>query len=446
MRELQLSNNSINDQIAGTLIASILHLNELQLLKLEQNCFSFRYEKVFHFLAKYLKFSDSVINLDDDMDNIIAFITLLEYMQSISINISNFVDNVSKVKNLSLDCSKPNAAAEKLELTVKASQFFQRFQLIKLNLSGIIIKETVIDNILEAFGANLQSLCMNYCKLNSETIFLLMRKLNIARNIKKVELCNNNIGDEATGAIAIGILHWDFAEVNLEGIKLSKQCNLLLKLCMKDSQLESITFEKNYYAISACINVLYFANIDSGEKSLQFKNNISNATTLDLSIEYCQPKPVLVLLFQASHFLQQFKNLKVMNISGIVIKQEAANLLSKAFGSNLYSLEHLIMNNCCLTSKMFGNFVTQLKDSASIEDLQWCENKIDDEAIEPIATAILSWNSLKKIKYHSNKFNTNCALLLNLLIERNTTISEIDFSNDYYSIKSFTYICFRLYW
>ena len=112
MRELQLSNNFLNDEIAETLIVLILYLNELQLLTLEQNCFSKRYEKVFHFLTKYLNFSDSVINLNDNMDSIIAFITLLEYMQSISVNISNFVDNVSKVEILSLDCSKLNTSVE----------------------------------------------------------------------------------------------------------------------------------------------------------------------------------------------------------------------------------------------------------------------------------------------------------------------------------------------
>ena len=436
IRELQLSKNFLNDEITETLIISILCLNELQLLKLEQNCFGKICDKVFHFLKKYFKFSDSVINFNDDMNSIIAFITLMEYMQSIPVNASSFVDNVAKIESLSLDCSKLNVAAEELELTVKGSQFFRRFQLIKLNLSGIIIKQTVINNILQAFGTDLQSLCMNNCKLNSETVIILMQKLNFARNIKKVELCNNNIGDKATGAIAIGILHWDFAEVNLEGIKLSEQCNLLLTLCMKDSQLESISFGKKHYAINSCINVLNFVNIDSSEKSLLFIKNILNATTLDLSVEYYQQEPELFLSYQASYFLQRFKNLKMMNISGIVIKQEAANLLTKAFSSNLYSLEHLIMNNCCLTSKMFGNFVIQLKDSASIEDLQWCDNKIDDEAIEQIVTAILSWNSLKNIKYHNNKFSTNCILLLKLLIERNTSATEIDFSNDYYSIKS----------
>ena len=436
IRELQLSKNFLNDKITETLIVSILCLNELQLLKLEQNCFGKTYVKVFQFLKKYFKFSDSVINFNDDVDSIFAFITLMEYMQSIPDNVSNFVDNVAKIESLSLDCSKMNVAAEELELTVKASQFFQRLQLIKLNLSGIIIKQTVISNILQAFGTDLQSLCMNNCKLNSETVIILMQKLNIVRNIKKVELRNNNISDKATGAIAIGILHWDFAEVNLEGIKLSEQCNLLLKLCMKDSQLESISFGENYYAINSCINVLNFVYIDSRKKSLLFIKNILNATTLDLSVEYYQQEPELFLSYQASYFLQQFKNLKMMNISGIVIKQEAANLLSKAFGSNLYSLEHLIVNNCCLTSTMFGNFVIQLKDSASIEDLQWCDNKIDDEAIEQIVTAILSWNSLKNVKYHNNKFSTNCILLLKLLIERNTSATEIDFSNDYYSIKS----------
>ena len=368
MRELQLCNNLLSDEAAEILIVSILHLNELQLLKLEQNSFSKKFEKVFYLLRRDLNFSNSVVNFDNDMDSIMAFITLLEYMQGISVNVSNFVDNVSKVETLSLDCSKQNTAHEELELTAKASQFFQRFQLIKLNLSGIIIKEEVIDNILKAFGSGLQSLILNNCKLNSETVIKLMRKLNLARNIKEVELCNNDIDDRAMGAIAIGILHWDLAEVKLEDTKLSEQCNLLLKFFERGFQSESIIFTNNYHAINSCIYILSFVNVNSGKKSLQFTRNFLKTSILNFSC--CQQEPVLFLSFHASCFFQQFQNLRELNLSGIMIKQQAANMLSNAFSSNLYSLEHLIMNHCCLTSKMFGNFVTQLKNSASIEDLQ----------------------------------------------------------------------------
>ena len=414
------------------------NFNELQLLKLEQNSFSKKFEKVFYLLRRDLSFSDSVVNFDNDMDSIMTFITLLEYMQGISVNVLNFVDNVSKVKTLSLDCSKQNTAHEELELTAKASQFFQRFQLIKLNLSGIIIKEEVIDNILKAFGSDLQSLILNKCKLNSETVMKLMRKLNNTRNIKEVELCNNDIDDRAMGAIGIGILHWDLAEVKLEDTKLSEQCNLLLKFFERDFQSESIIFTNNYHAINSCIQILSFVDSNSDkktlQKTLQFTRNFLKTSTLNFSC--CQQEPVLFLSFHASCFFQQFKNLRELNLSGIMIKQQAANMLSNAFRSNSYSLEHLIMNRCCLTSKMFGNFVTQLKNSASIEDLQWCDNKIGDEAIEPIATAILSWNSLKNIEYSNNNFSTNCILLLKLLKEHNVSTSVIDFSNDNNSIKS----------
>ena len=432
MRELQLCNNFLNDKIAETLIISILHLNELFTLKVTKNNFSSKYVMVL-FLTKYLKYSTSVINFNNCLDRIKAFITLLECMEGISGAESNFVDNISKVKSLSLGCSKKSAVDEELELTAKASQFFQRLELINLNLSGIIIKPVVTDNILQALGVRLQSLFMNHCNLNSETVVKLMQALKSSRNIKEVELCNNDIGDEAIEAITIGILHWDFVEVKLEDTKLSKQCNLLLKLFTNDFQPESINFRNNYHAITSFINVLNYLN--NGKKSLQFRENVLKTTILNLSIECYHQHPVSMSI-QATCFFQQFKNLRVMNISGIIIDQQAADKLSKAFSSNLYSLEFLVMNKCRLTSKIFRNFVIQLKDSASIKDLQWCDNNVGDEATESTAIAIISCNSLKSIKYGNNDFSPNCTLLLKLLIERNTSATVIDFSSDYYSTKS----------
>ena len=432
MRELQLCNNFLNDEIVETLVISILHLNELCILKLAKNNFSNKYVKVL-ILTKYLKYSTSVINFNNCLDRIKAFITLLECMEGISGAESNFVDNISKVKSLSLGCSKKSAVDEELELTAKASQFFQRLELINLNLSGIIIKPVVTDNILQALGVHLQSLFMNHCSLNSETVVKLMQALKISRNIKEVELCNNDIGDEAIEAITIGILHWDFVEVKLEDTKLSEQCNLLIKLFTNDFQPKSINFRNNYYAIKSFINVLNYLN--NGKKSLQFRGNVLKATILNLSLECYHQHPVSMSI-QATYFFQQFKNLREMNISGIIIDQQAADKLSKAFSSNLSSLEFLVMNKCCLTSKIFRNFVIQLKDSASIEDLQWCDNNVGDEAIESTAITIISCNSLKSIKYGNNDFSPNCTLLLKLLIEGNASATEIDFSSDYYSIKS----------
>ena len=434
LRELQLSNNKIGDEVTNTLITSILQLNALEILNLEQNCFTDRYKKVFYFLASKLKFSDSRINFSNDLDHIIALLTLLEHVKDLK-ELSNFVDNVSNVNSLNLDCSKKNVAIHKIQLSVKASHFFQHFHLTELNLGGIIIEEVVIDNLLRVDLECLKCLYMNNCSLNSTTVIKLLDKLKNAKNINELQLSCNNIDDKVTTALALAILNWNsFQILKVDNTKLSEGNKLLLNLLTYDFQHVSIDFGNKYYTIKIFINVLlYYIDHNINKRSSQFTRNISRATTLLLNYNQKQQQP---LSFHKSPFFLNFINLKVLDISGIIINEEVCGILNDAFGSNLHSLHHLIMNKCCLNTKMFESFVMQLKGNQCLKELQWCDNDIGDKAIESTVIGILSWNSLEHIAYSKEKFSSKCVMLLDLLV-KSIMPTLIDLSNDFYSIKSF---------
>ena len=439
MRELQLSNNFIDDKAAQGLVVSILHLNTLETLRLKENRFSANHERLFHYISNNLQFSDSEIDLNDDIDSVISFLILLEYMTIISVNVSQFVDNISKVENLNLDCSNSNTKFEELELTCKASQFFQRFKLKNINLSGIHVTGAVVDSICKGFGADLQYLeylFMNNCKLKSKTVIVFMQSLQNAKHLKEIELCDNDIDDEATEALAIAILHWNLLEpIKLKNTKLDEQNILLFELLFADFKCESIVFS-NTYAIKSFLSVLEYISLNDGKKTLQFTNNIINTTTLSLT--YNQNQPALTLSPQASRLLQNFSNLKVLNISGIIIDQQVTNMLCTAFGNNLNTLEHLILNNCGMTTEMFDKFLMQLKGAPNMETLEWCNNAIiSNEILEPIATALFSWNSFQSMKYSKDFLSSKCVLFLELMvIQDQTTTTLLDFNYNYYSIKS----------
>ena len=603
MRELQLCNNLIDNEATEDLVVSILHLNAVEILRLEQNRFSNTHQKIFHYIINNLKFSDCEIDFSGDVVSIIVFITLLKCMAIVSANVSDFVDNISKIKNLSLDCSKQDTAHERLEITSKASCFFRRFNLTKLNLSGILITGEVINNLCGGDLASVEYLLMNDCNLKSKTVIIFMQILKDAKHIKEIELCNNHIEDDATESLVIAILQWNLLEcIKLDGNRFSRAGVLLLSIVTFTGDVEEVDFESNFYVVKSFIKVLDFASNKYSKRVTQFLNNLSKATKLsmqvqtrleltsnaaislknlrnlrslnvsgivihwevlanlsdilhcltclhmsncrlnshaalmliswmkytyidlsnndindnvtqelimllvqrnlrlilhgnklneesqmlfDLVMENWKPKEIsfrngyhikifmylldyfglekgeksqftenvtntqylclslyhnsqpIYFSSRVSHFFCKFSNLIRLDISGInIVKEEAVDILGKAFGNNLHSLEYLRLNNCGLTTEMFIYFLMQLKSAANMQLLEWHGNVIGIEAIEAITTAILSWSSLQHISYSRQCFSPKCVMLLDLLMGQYNSY-RLDFSNDYYSITSF---------
>ena len=442
IRELQLSNNLIDNVTTEELVVSILYLNEIELLSLENNCFNDTHQKVFNFLVNNLKFSECEIDFSGDENGIIAFIFLLEYMAMVPVNVSDFVRNISKIKKLSLDCSKQSKTQRRFEITPKASEFFRRFKLTKLNLNGVHITEKVINDLCEAFGAYstpVEYLLMNNCNLNSRLVEILLLKLHDLRfRPHVISLCNNLCDDSITNTLIIFAKHYPCTLINLEGNKLSEESKTLYMLWTKDCKYEEISFTNinyirhllKYFYNFGCS---YICEYEKCEIS-QFIKNVMNAKELRLSI----PRYSAVSLsFEASHVFYKFNNLTCLDISGIVIVQEAVEILGKAFSTNLHTLMKLSLDNCGLTTKAFEYLLIQLKNAPNITYLGWPRNEIGDEAIEEITTAILSWtHSLQHIDYSKEYFSPECVLLLDILMGKDN-INSLDFSNNYYSIKSF---------
>ena len=429
LKELQLFNNYLDDKITEALIVSILHLNELEILRVDQNLFSEKYKKVFTFLTKNLKFSSSSINYNDT-DRVISFIALLEYMQTISVNVSTFVDNISKVKHL-----KVYIPDEKLELSVEASQFFKRFNLTELNISGLVIKEVVIDNLLKAFGTDLQRLFMNNCNLSSGVVIKLMQKLQNAKNIKKLELCNNFIDDEATEALATAILHWNSLEcIETENNQFSTQGILLLEMLTRDLESDvTIDFINNPNVVKSFIEILDYASNNSGKGVQQFLSNLKKVTKVSLQVE-----KHLEMTFNASTTLQNLRNISSLNISGIIITDQVAKSLCVLFDNNQKSFTQLIMNACKLNSKKILSFVHKLRYTDEITNAEFCNNKIDDDATKPLVISILHWKMLKTLRLENNCFTENSKRLFEILKEfSNSTSLSINYNGKVDKINPF---------
>ena len=435
MRELQLSNNFIHDEDAEDLVVSILHLNALEILRLENNSFSKKHDKVFCFLANNIKFSDSKIDFSNNIYSVISFLTLLEYMTIISVNVSQFVDNISKVKSLNLDCSIQNTRYEELELTCEASQFFQRFQLTNLNLSGIHVTGEVVDSICKAFGADLTSveyLLMNNCNLRSSSVIKLMEILQNAKHIKEIELCNNEIDDEAMESLVEAILHCDLLErvttednnFTQDNTKVLEVLNGFLKFC--DTLIDFNGRTDNIIPFIALLG--YMVDVDIDKSVL-----VNNVTKIKKLILNCSEQSSNKVKFEviASKFFTRFVNLTHLNISGIEISTNAGDNLAKALDSNLCSLEHLIMNNCQLTSVNGTNIIKKLRKCVKMRELHLSDNRLDNVTTEELVVSILHLNELELVTLEKNRFSGTHQRVLHFLVN-NLKFSkcEIHYSGD----------------
>ena len=118
----------------------------------------------------------------------------------------------------------------------------------------------------------------------------------------------------------------------------------------------------------------------------------------------------------ASEFFIKFKNLVTLNLSGIHIDEQASSGLASAF-EGMQSLEHLIMNGCCLTSGVVIELLQALLRSSKLKEFHACSNSICDNATEALGIAILHWKSLRILNViENNQFTESGKSFLKFLL------------------------------
>ena len=191
---IDMSNNDIDDEVMEALVVAILHWNwqNTKSINLENNSTNL---SILQFLDTLLgeNLKDSSVNFENNSNHVINFIKLIEYMNSVSSEVSNFVSNLTGMSTLNLDCLQENITDQQAILTIKMSQYLKQFDnLTTLNISGIVIDEECVDVLSDAFATHLkmlQQLVMNGCGLDSNRMTKLVQKLHL-KDIKEIQLCS----------------------------------------------------------------------------------------------------------------------------------------------------------------------------------------------------------------------------------------------------------------
>ena len=452
LRELRINDNyALDKNIAKHLLASILQWNNFVKLECKGNQFQNynNFTALIQFAIQQVKFCGNTISFDGEFDHINYFLFLLECISDISLQQCNFVTTISKATKLSLDCRDWPKQTKPPSWTIEASLSLQRFaNLVTLNISGISIRDGVADILALAFSNNLlslQHLLMNNCNLNSNIAIKFMNSLKYAKFINTVQMSNNFIDDEATEALVVAILHWNLQSI--KNIKLEnnpidlKIFQFIISPLMESCEDFCIDFSDDVEDVKNFVKLLnYMSNVSSNVST--FINVLTKIDTLNLDcISESGPYGQVLLTTKPSEFLKRFEHLTTLNISGILIDKESVDVLADTFESHLKLLQYLIMNYCGLNSESTIKLVKNLHQTEKIQEIQLCNNFIDDEATQELIIATLHWNSIKVIKLENNQLTEESVFTIKFLLSLNSNVlfnkGVIDLESKLQKLKSF---------
>ena len=410
---IDMGNNRIDNEATEALVVAVLHWNlqVIENIKLENNPIDLR---MFQFVNSLVveNFEDLSIDFSDNIENVLNFVTLLEYMNNVSSDASTFVKILTKIDTLNLNCLQENSTDDdRVVLTIEMSEFLKRFyNLTTLNISGIVIDNNSVDVLSDAFAAHLrmlQHLVMNGCGLDSKSTIKLVQKLHHIKNFKEIQLCDNFIDDKATEELIIAILHWNSLEViKVENNQFNDESILAIQFllsCLNDNNL----FNKRMLSVDgkdlrSFVTLLHCMNKVETDNS-NFISLFINIEEMFILSDRAHDKRRAEFTVDGSAFFQRFVSLRILFIHCITINESSADMFVAAFGNNLSSLKQLDMCNCCITSKIAVNFLQQLQKNRNIEVLNLSNNLIDDEATEAIVVATFHWENFPYLS--SNKFS-----------------------------------------
>ena len=290
------------------------------------------------------------------------------------------------------------------------------------------IKELIASNNVFTNGefssfadSELERLDLSSNHLQSCDIVQLCQALRRCKNLKHLSLNNNHISDRVITELIISIEKWnDFLLFNSDDPYINDLLLFVKRKLLHVKYANEITFNDTTVDIRYFIKFLQYTK-DVSDAASDFIYNITKILSLSLQCNECAmtENEHISLTVSASEFFVKFRNLSILNLSGIHIDGQAANSLANAFKcvSILQTLEHLTMNGCHLNSNNVAILVQALYSSNKIKEFHACDNLLCDKATEALTIAILHWKSLKTLYiFNGNYFTESSKFLLNLLL------------------------------
>ena len=298
--------------------------------------------------------------------------------------------------------------------------------LTELNISAITIDEgktDAFDSLFKTDLRNLQHLCMNNCQISSITATKIVQALQ-NKEMKKLQLCDNLIDNDASETLAIAILQWESPEVKLERNGFTKNCQMQLDLITKKNSIIGCNITFNDGDVKFFLTILHHMS----NKNSYFKDNAAGIISLSLSTS---AKGKLVLSKNASEAFKYFIKLSKLEISGIIINKQASRIISQIVANN--HLEAFKLNYCQLDSKSAVKLLSTDSETmpVSFETLKFIDfscNCIEDDALRPLFNSFLQIPKLQRLNLQDNKY-TDIKPIISILFDCKNCKREINYSD-----------------
>ena len=201
------------------LLISFLQINNLTTLHFENNPREEIMKLAFDIIVDMRRPRDSYVITSNNKAE--AFLILLSSAAIISCSVSSPVQNLTKIKKISIQCLSC------VKFTAESPKFFRNFdRLEELRVNGLCVESDAISVIADALPKSLSSLKvldLSNCQLDSSNAIALLSSCKEVPSLAQLNLSNNRIADDSIHSVI---------ESLLQVSKLSKVCmdgNLLRK-------------------------------------------------------------------------------------------------------------------------------------------------------------------------------------------------------------------------
>ena len=353
--------------------------------------------KIFHIIKEFgtLKPPQMVVYIDQpDADQYIAsFLTILDSANTASTRISHPFKKLTLIKVLRLS----NLLGRKeCVLTRDASLFFESTSnLIEMTMAGINFESTAVYGIANALAydlCSLQELTLSRCKFDGKqaTSILPHSKPTIPvafKMLRKLDLSKNNITDGETQPLIASVLQMAKHEVlNVDNNDFSYQNGYRVFSIIKFLRTQQLSVKYSSEDVTAFLTILRFIKTIQVENSVSVKH-ICVIKQLDLSIASHH------VTLQDDVSFSRFNSLVQLNMSGIIIKATAANVIADAIVNELCSVQVLALTHCQLDSDSVMLILPSDKVSIPaafkrLSTLDLSDNAIADKAVHSLVASL----------------------------------------------------------
>ena len=398
LKVLDLCNNNIPEEVADELAAAIRANRSLQKLFLHDNHLGSSTVMVVDALKKVSTLRELTLNNNENRSEelapAIAYVLINnESMEILGLSNNGLNDDsVIKIAKSLCKCTKLKwIFLENNNITEKSTEALS----------------SVISNSNELEGLNL-----GYNKLKLGAIKVATAIKNNS-SLKVLDLCNNNIPEEAADELAAAIrANRSLQKLFLHGNHLGSSTVIVVDALKKISTLRELTLSNNENRSEELAPAIAYVliNNESMEKLGLSNNGLNDDSVIKIAKSLCK-----------------HTKLKSIHLQSSDITEKSAEALSSVI-SNSNGLEdlHLGYNELKLGATKVA---TAIKNNSSLKVLDLCNNNIPEEVADELAAAIRANRSLQKLLLHDNHLGSSTVMVVDAL-KKVSTLRELTLNNN----------------